>query len=129
MRISIYNDGDNPIRVNVDHDESNDLILESGDERGIQGTSGQAARTSRRRDLRAKRTGEKNPLGSGSVGIESFGMLSVVRKRRGLQTLTLLVQKLTIQIFLDSGAGILDAAPKSYGYRPIRIFFLETHDR
>ena len=36
MRISIYNDGDNPIRVIVDHDESDALILESGDERVIE---------------------------------------------------------------------------------------------
>ncbi|MBB5469383.1 hypothetical protein HDG32_005530 [Paraburkholderia sp. CI2] len=36
MRISIYNDSDNPIRVIVDHDESDDLILESGDERLIE---------------------------------------------------------------------------------------------
>jgi len=33
MRISVYNDGDNPIRVIADHDTVNDQTLESGEER------------------------------------------------------------------------------------------------
>ena len=33
MRISIYNDGDNRIRVIVDHDESDDLVPDPGEER------------------------------------------------------------------------------------------------
>ena len=35
MRINVYNDGDHPIRVIIDGDESDDLMLEPGEEREI----------------------------------------------------------------------------------------------
>jgi hypothetical protein len=36
MKISVYNDGDNPIRVIIDGDESDDLMLESGEEQFVE---------------------------------------------------------------------------------------------